>query len=117
MAGVTPQDLSFIELHDCFTIAELNLYEALGLTRRGKGALALQEGTVYPHGQLPVNVSGGLKAKGHPVGATGISQHVISAMQLTGTAGDMQLPKPHRAAVHNMGGLAVANYVSILEAT
>lgn len=116
LAGVTLDDLSFVELHDCFTIAELNLYEALGITPRGKGALALTDGTVYPDGRLPVNVSGGLKAKGHPVGATGVSQHVLTAMQLTGTAGEMQLPTPRRAAVHNMGGLAVANYVSVLEA-
>ena len=69
-----------------------------------------------PGGRLPVNLSGGLKAKGHPVGATGVSQHVLAAMQLSGTAGDMQLAGARRAAVHNMGGLAVANYVSVLEA-
>lgn len=116
LAGVTLADLSFIELHDCFTIAELNLYETLGLAARGKGALALTDGSVYPDGRLPVNVSGGLKSKGHPVGATGVSQHVMAAMQLTGTAGEMQLPDPRIAAVHNMGGMAVANYVSVLEA-
>ena len=68
-------------------------------------------------GTLPVNVSGGLKAKGHPLGATGVSQHVMAAMQLSGTAGDMQLAGARRAAVHNMGGMAVANYVSVLEST
>ena len=67
-------------------------------------------------GRLPVNLSGGLKSKGHPVGATGVSQHVLAAMQLSGTAGAMQLAGARRAAVHNMGGLAVANYVSVLEA-
>lgn len=67
---------------------------------------------------LPVNPSGGLKSKGHPVGATGVSQHVLAAMQLTGTAGDLQLDStPRRAAVHNMGGLAITNYVSVLTAT
>jgi acetyl-CoA C-acetyltransferase len=116
MAGVGLADLDFAEVHDCFTIAELLMYEAMGLTGPGQGARAIEEGWVYKDGKLPVNVSGGLKAKGHPVGATGVSQHVISAMQLTGTAGEMQLASPRRAAVQNMGGVGIANYVSILEA-
>ncbi|MEV7473489.1 acetyl-CoA acetyltransferase [Pseudarthrobacter oxydans] len=116
MAGVELADLDFAEVHDCFTIAELLMYEAMGLTAPGQGARALDEGWVFKDGKLPVNVSGGLKAKGHPVGATGVSQHVISAMQLTGTAGGMQLANPRRAAVQNMGGVGIANYVSILEA-
>ena len=116
MAGVGLEDLDFAEVHDCFTIAELLMYEAMGLTERGQGARALEEGWVFKDGKLPVNVSGGLKAKGHPVGATGVSQHVIAAMQLTGTAGDMQLTNPRRAAVQNMGGVGIANYVSVLEA-
>lgn len=116
MAGVAPRDLSLIELHDCFTIAELNLYEALGLAERGKGAQLLHDGVVQRGGALPVNPSGGLKSKGHPVGATGVSQHVLAAMQLTGTAGDLQVPGADIAAVHNMGGLAVANHVSVLAA-
>lgn len=113
-AGVDLADLSFLEVHDCFTIAELVLYEALGITERGKGRQALDEGWVLREGRQPVNPSGGLKSKGHPVGATGVSQHVLTAMQLTGMAGDMQLPRADLAAVHNMGGLAVANYVSVL---
>ncbi|MEV7999764.1 acetyl-CoA acetyltransferase [Arthrobacter sp. KFRI-F3372] len=116
MAGVELADLDFAEVHDCFTIAELLMYEAMGLTAPGQGARAIDEGWVFKDGKLPVNVSGGLKAKGHPVGATGVSQHVISAMQLTGTAGGMQLANPRRAAVQNMGGVGIANYVSILEA-
>ncbi|WP_369745894.1 acetyl-CoA acetyltransferase [Paenarthrobacter sp. AMU7] len=116
MAGVGLEGLDFAEVHDCFTIAELIMYEAMGLTPRGEGARAVQEGWVYKDGKLPVNVSGGLKAKGHPVGATGVSQHVIAAMQLTGTAGDMQLPNARRGAVQNMGGVGIANYVSVLEA-
>ena len=116
MAGVGLDELDFAEVHDCFTIAELLMYEAMGLTEPGQGARAIEEGWVYKDGKLPVNVSGGLKAKGHPVGATGVSQHVIAAMQLTGTAGDMQLPNPRRAAVQNMGGVGIANYVSVLEA-
>lgn len=115
-AGCRVHDLSLAEVHDCFTIAELLMYEAMGLTEPGQGARAVQEGWVFKDGKLPINVSGGLKAKGHPVGATGVSQHVIAAMQLTGTAGDMQLANPRRAAVQNMGGVGIANYVSVLEA-
>lgn len=115
MAGVGLVDLDFAEVHDCFTIAELLMYEAIGLTEPGQGARAIEEGWVFKDGKLPINVSGGLKAKGHPVGATGVSQHVIAAMQLTGTAGDMQLAGPRRAAVQNMGGVGIANYVSVLE--
>jgi acetyl-CoA C-acetyltransferase len=115
MAGAGLDDLDLAEVHDCFTIAELVLYEVMGLTPRGAGRRAIEEGWVQRGGRLPVNLSGGLKAKGHPVGATGVSQHVLAAMQLSGTAGEMQLPSARRAAVHNMGGLAVANYVSVLE--
>ncbi|MEV8183038.1 acetyl-CoA acetyltransferase [Specibacter sp. NPDC078692] len=116
MAGVGLEDLDFAEVHDCFTIAELLMYETMGLAEPGQGRRAIEEGWVYKDGKLPINVSGGLKAKGHPVGATGVSQHVIAAMQLTGTAGAMQLSNPRRAAVQNMGGVGIANYVSILEA-
>ena len=115
-AGLTLEDLSFAEVHDCFTIAELLAYEAMGLAPHGKGARAVLDGTTAADGRLPINRSGGLKAKGHPVGATGVSMHVIAAMQLTGQAGAMQLPKAEIAGVFNMGGAAVANYVSILEA-
>lgn len=108
-------DLSFAESHDCFTIAELLEYEAMGLTAPGQGARAALEGWTQKGGRLPINPSGGLKAKGHPIGATGVSMHVITAMQLTGQAGAMQLPKADVAGVFNMGGAAVANYVSILE--
>ena len=75
-------DLSFVETHDCFTVAELIEYEAMGLTPRGQGARAIKEGWTQKDGKLPVNPSGGLKAKGHPIGATGVSMHVLSAMQL-----------------------------------
>ena len=108
MAGVGLEELDFAEVHDCFTIAELLMYEAMGLTEPGQGSRAIEEGWVFKDGKLPINVSGGLKAKGHPVGATGVSQHVIAAMQLTGTAGDMQLPTARRAAVQNMGGVGIA---------
>jgi acetyl-CoA C-acetyltransferase len=114
-ADLDIMDLSFIETHDCFTIAELIEYEAMGLAAHGKGARIALDGLTAADGKLPVNRSGGLKAKGHPVGATGVSMHVIAAMQLTGQAGAMQLPKADLAGVFNMGGAAVANYVSILE--
>ncbi|WP_025141006.1 acetyl-CoA acetyltransferase [Achromobacter sp. DH1f] len=114
-AGATLDDLSLVETHDCFTIAELIEYEAMGLAPRGQGARALREGWVQRGGRLPVNPSGGLKAKGHPVGATGVSMHVMACLQLAGEAGGMQVPGATLAGVFNMGGAAVANYVSILE--
>jgi acetyl-CoA C-acetyltransferase len=115
-ARVTLDDLSFVETHDCFTIAELIEYEAMGLTREGEGARAIEEGWTQKDGRLPVNVSGGLKAKGHPIGATGVSMHVLAAMQLAGEAPEgMQLREPRLGGIFNMGGAAVANYVSVLE--
>ena len=114
-AQVNLMDLSFVETHDCFTIAELIEYEAMGLTQRGEGYKVLEEGTVYKDGKLPINPSGGLKATGHPVGATGVSQHVMACMQLVGEAKDMQIKDASLGGIFNMGGSAVANYVSILE--
>jgi len=115
-ASITLEDLNFAEVHDCFTIAELLLYEAMGLTPKGQGHRALDEGIVMRDGRLPVNLSGGLKGKGHPVGATGVSMHAISYRQLTGQAGPMQLDNAQLGLVFNMGGAAVANYATILEA-
>ncbi|MEI4487905.1 thiolase domain-containing protein [Frigidibacter sp. MR17.14] len=115
-AGVTLADLDFAEVHDCFTIAELLIYEAMGLAPEGRGADALADGTVLRGGALPVNLSGGLKAKGHPVGATGVSMHALAFRQLTGTAGAMQCPGAGLGLVFNMGGAAVANYASVLAA-
>lgn len=114
-AKLTLDDLAAVETHDCFTIAELIQYEAMGLVPKGQGARAALEGLTEKDGKLPVNASGGLKAKGHPIGATGVSMHIMAAMQATGRAGDMQVPKPGITGVFNMGGAAVANYVSILE--
>ncbi|MFI4997992.1 MAG: acetyl-CoA acetyltransferase [Hyphomicrobiales bacterium] len=112
---LTLDDLSFVETHDCFTIAELIEYEAMGLTPEGQGARAIKEGWTQKDGKLPVNASGGLKAKGHPVGATGVSMHVVTAMQLMGEAGGMQVRDAKLGGIFNMGGAAVANYVSVLE--
>ena len=114
-AGLTLDDLDFVETHDCFTIAELIEYEAMGLTAPGEGATAIAEGWTQKDGKLPINPSGGLKAKGHPIGATGVSMHVLTAMQVRGEAGDMQVPGAKLGGIFNMGGAAVANYVSILE--
>ena len=114
-AGIDLDDLSFVETHDCFTIAELIEYEAMGLTPRGQGASIVLEGQTEKGGRLPVNPSGGLKAKGHPIGATGVSMHALSAMQLTGEAGGIQVDGAQLGGIFNMGGAAVANYVSILE--
>src|SRR5262245_17088578 len=114
-AGIGLSELSLVETHDCFTIAELIEYEAMGLVPEGRGASAVTEGLTEANGRLPVNPSGGLKSKGHPIGATGVSMHALAAMQLTGTAGDMQVKGARLGGIFNMGGAAVANYVSILE--
>lgn len=114
-AGVGLGDLSLVESHDCFTVAEMLEYEAMGLAAPGEGYRVIREGISRKEGRLPVNPSGGLKSKGHPIGATGVSMHVMAAMQLTGDAGEMQIPGATMAGVFNMGGAAVTNYVSIME--
>jgi len=114
-AGARLDDLAFVETHDCFTVAELLEYEAMGLAPHGQGARVILDGVTRMDGKLPVNPSGGLKSRGHPIGATGVSQHVMAAMQLSDTAGDMQVKNARLGAVFNMGGAAVANYLSVLE--
>src|SRR5690606_21967765 len=115
-AGVTVDDVDVAEVHDCFTIAELLCVEALGLAKSGQGSAIIREGQTERGGRLPVNLSGGLKAKGHPVGATGVSMHVMIARQLLGEGGEMQLEKqPDIGLCLNMGGGAVNSAVSILE--
>lgn len=115
-AGVTISDINFAEVHDCFTIAELLTYEAMGLAPAGRGEEAIKNGTVFADGSLPVNLSGGLKAKGHPVGATGVSMHALGFRQLTQQAGDIQRQGAEWGLLFNMGGAAVANYATILHA-
>ena len=115
-AKIGVDDLDVVEVHDCFTIAELLIYEAMGLAEKGKGGNVVADGISAKGGKLPVNPSGGLKSKGHPIGATGVSMHVMAAMQARGDAGDLQIEGAEIAGVFNMGGSAVANYVSILEA-
>lgn len=115
-ADVTLSDLDFAEVHDCFTIAELLIYEAMGLAPQGEGHRALDDGIVQAGGRLPVNLSGGLKAKGHPVGATGVSMHALAFRQLTGDAIGLAVPDAEFGLLFNMGGMAVANYATVLQA-
>ena len=112
-AGITVEDIDFAEVHDCFTIAEILAYETLGITKDGEGYKALDDGIVYKDGKLPVNLSGGLKAKGHPVGATGVSMGVIATRQLSGNAIGYQLNNPKIGVTFNIGGSAASNYVGV----
>jgi acetyl-CoA C-acetyltransferase len=114
-AGITVSDVDVAEVHDCFTIAELMIYEAMGLAAHGHAADLLKGGVVHAGGRLPVNLSGGLKAKGHPVGASGVSMHTLVARQVLGQADAMQHPGAELGLVFNMGGSGVASYASILE--
>lgn len=114
-AGVSVEDLDFAEVHDCFTIAELLTVEAMGLAPRGEGCALVCDGATRREGRLPINLSGGLKAKGHPVGATGVSMHVMAALQLVGEAREMQLTDASLGLCFNMGGGAVVSCVSVLE--
>lgn len=115
-AKIGVDDLDVVEVHDCFTIAELLIYEAMGLAEKGQGASVIADGVSTKDGKLPVNPSGGLKSKGHPIGATGVSMHIMAAMQTRGSAGALQIDGAEIAGVFNMGGSAVANYASILKA-
>jgi acetyl-CoA C-acetyltransferase len=115
MAGLGLHDLSLLETHDSSTMAELLQYEAMGLAMPGRGGALALEGYTALDGRLPVNPSGGLNARGNPAGATGVSQHVMAAMQLCDEAEDFQVPNASLAGVYTMGGQGFANYVSILE--
>jgi acetyl-CoA C-acetyltransferase len=114
-AGVGPEDLSFAEVHDCFAIAELLAYEDLGFCDRGEAPRLLREGVTDPDGDLPVNTSGGLKSKGHPIGATGTGQVVEAFDQMTGRAGDRQLDDTRYGLTHNVGGSGGAAVVHVFE--
>jgi acetyl-CoA C-acetyltransferase len=116
MAGLGPDDVDFAEVHDCFAIAELLAYEDLGFCERGKAPELLREGVTNRDGSLPVNVSGGLKSKGHPIGATGAGQIVELWKHLTGNAGDRGLDAPEVGLAHNVGGSGGAAVVTLLEA-
>ncbi len=104
MAGIRPKDLDVAEVHDCFTIAEIIAYEDLGLCEPGKGGSLLEGGATKLDGEIPVNTSGGLKSKGHPVGATGTAQAYEMYLQLTGQAGKRQVSEAKTGLTHNVGG-------------
>jgi acetyl-CoA C-acetyltransferase len=115
ISKTTPQDFDVATCHDCFTIAELMAYEDLGFCAKGEGAKMVREGQTEIGGRIPVNVDGGLKAKGHPVGATGVSMMVEVSKQLRGEAGKRQVPlKKGNGLVHNVGGTGHYCYVTVL---
>jgi acetyl-CoA C-acetyltransferase len=115
LAKVGPQDIDVATAHDCFTIAELMAYEDLGFCKKGEGAKMIREGETELGGRIPVNLDGGLKAKGHPIGATGVSMTVEITKQLRGDAGRHQAPiKKGVGLVHNIGGTGHYAYVTIL---
>ncbi|MHC4943061.1 MAG: thiolase domain-containing protein [Planctomycetota bacterium] len=116
MAGVGPKDIDFAEVHDCFTIAEICVTEALGLFDKGQGGPAVAAGDTALNGKIPINPSGGLKSKGHPVGATGVAQIAEVVEQLRGSAGKRQLKNAKRGLAQNMGGTGGSSVIHILEA-
>jgi acetyl-CoA C-acetyltransferase len=116
MAGRKIEDLDLFEVHDCFTIAEIMVIEALGLAKKGQGGKAVEDGLTARGGRYPVNPSGGLKAKGHPVGATGVAQAVEIVKQLRGEAGERQIKGAKRGLTQNMGGTGGSSVVHVFEA-
>jgi acetyl-CoA C-acetyltransferase len=116
MAGVKPDDIQFAELHDCFTIAEIIASEDLGFCKRGQGGPYAFEGCTLRTGPRPINTTGGLKAKGHPVGATGVSQIYDLCKQIRGEAGEMQIPRHEIGLAENLGGSGATCVVTILGA-
>jgi acetyl-CoA C-acetyltransferase len=115
-AGLAVKDIDLFEVHDCFTIAEIMITEALGIAEKGRGGRAVEEGLTAIDGKFPVNPSGGLKAKGHPVGATGVAQAVEVVKQLRGEAADRQVKNARRGLTQNMGGTGGSSVVHIFEA-
>jgi acetyl-CoA C-acetyltransferase len=113
-AGVRPTDIDFAEVHDCFTITEIINYEDLGFCRRGEGGRFVEEGRASLGGERPVNVSGGLKSFGHPIGATGMRMIYELTQQLQGRAGERQVENARLGLAHNLGGPAAVACVSIL---
>lgn len=113
MAGVTPKDIDVAELHDCFTCTELITYEDLGFVPKGRGGPWIDEGGPCLGGEKPCNVSGGLKSKGHPVGATGVAQACELFLQLRGEAGKRQVPNARLGLTHNLGGTGQVCCVNI----
>jgi acetyl-CoA C-acetyltransferase len=114
MAGVGPKDIDVAEVHDCFTIAEIMAYEDLGFCKKGEGGAFIADRQSYIGGRVAVNVDGGLKAKGHPIGATGVSMTYEIAKQLRGEAGDRQVPNAATGLTHNVGGIGQYCFVQVL---
>lgn len=114
-AGIGPDQLDLAEVHDCFTIAELVIMEELGFVERGKSGPAVEAGMTTYGGKIPVNTSGGLKSKGHPVGATGVAQIIEVVEQLCGTAGERQVENARLGMAQNMGGSGGSCVIHILE--
>ena len=115
MAGRKPEDIDFAEVHDCFTIAEIMVIEALGFFDVGKGATGAESGETHIGGRIPINTSGGLKSKGHPVGATGVAQVIELVSQLRGESGDRQVEGAKIGLAQNMGGSGGSSVVHIME--
>jgi len=113
MAGISPGDVDVAEVHDCFTIAEIIAYEDLGFCRPGEGGRLIEDGETFRGGRIPVNTSGGLKAKGHPVGATGVAQACEIYLQLTGKAGLRQVKDAKIGLTHNVGGSGATAIVHV----
>jgi acetyl-CoA C-acetyltransferase len=113
MAGVSAQDVEVAEVHDCFTIAEIMAYEDLGFCAKGEGGSFIEEKRSYIGGDVAVNVDGGLKAKGHPIGATGVSMAYEIVSQLRGDAGDRQVPDAAVGLTHNVGGIGQYTFVNL----
>lgn len=112
-AGIKPSDVSFAEVHDCFTIAEILAIEDLGFFKKGEGGIATEKGKTSLKGKIPINPGGGLKAKGHPVGATGVAQAVEAYLQLMGLAGERQVKNARIGLTHNVGGSGATAVVTI----
>jgi acetyl-CoA C-acetyltransferase len=116
MAGLSPRDIEFAEVHDCFTIAEIIAGEDLGFVQKGEGGLYVQQGCTALNGPRPINTSGGLKSKGHPVGATGVGQICDVVIQIRGEAGERQIPRNSIGLAQNLGGSGATAVVTILGA-
>ncbi len=116
MAGLKQSDIDLAEVHDCCTIAEICILEELGFAERGKGGLFTEQGHTALTGKIPINTSGGLKSKGHPVGATGAAQVVEIYEQLTGKSGERQIKNAKIGLAQNMGGSGASSVVHILKA-
>lgn len=114
MAGVGPEDIDVAEVHDCFTITEIINYEDLGFAKPGEGVRLIEAGQTYPDGRIPVNPDGGILSKGHPIGATGISQIRTIVRQLRGECGKTQVHGARIGLVQNLGGPGIYAFITIL---